>query len=562
MLSATRVFRIVYKTFYLLLYILLLILLLGSPADIIYQSLWVPPKHEYFVIVLSTAYLVTVLIVSFVYSMRLWINRGVLAAIPRSRIPIDKGDVPSSVRKEIISGLSRSASTAFDARPRVLPPSLSAPFGAHGGQYGRGQNESSTGVTSDGGRSGTPQEKQKKRFKFTSLKKTSTVGTEVGVSFPPPKPVWGEIEHNGWGSPLSPDFPTLEYATVTSELANLIEAKAITLAPEVPRSAAAYELGMGPNGQQLGHAHSLGMPDPDAVALLQRRNLGMRDYLASLAELGVLPPSQTAAEFLVAYEHARFSTRPLSARRFRELMQLFAELLRSMVPIDPMLLYVNGHDGHDQDDNSEHRIGRDSDGGAAGRSSDMDIDDDAPAATATPSTFGIPSDSNGNSGMRAHGVSTPRSSSPSMSMRTDSSATTSSSGSGSSNASQIRHRHRRRRQLRHPHAVHAGARASSWQYRTAPTTPKDLRMAPGKSPSARTMATAAALEAAFSSQPSSSSSSPRVGASPDAPSRTNSRNSIPSFAQSRHPYPISQASSGSLRSLASGGSVVVRLRDR
>ncbi|EHA47625.1 hypothetical protein MGG_03887 [Pyricularia oryzae 70-15] len=488
MLSATRVFRIVYKTFYLLLYILLLILLLGSPADIIYQSLWVPPKHEYFVIVLSAAYFVTIFIVSFVYSMRLWINRGVLAAIPRSRIPIDKGDVPSSIRKEIVSGLSRSASIAFDARPRVLPPSLSAPFGAHVGQYGRGQNESSTGVASDGGRSGTPQEKQKKRFKFPTLKKTSTVGTEVGVNFPPPKPVWGEIEHNGWGSPLSPDFPTLEYATVISELANLIEAKAVTLAPEVPLSATAYESSMGPDGQQLGHAHGLGMRDPGAVALLQRGSLGMRDYLASLAELGVLPPSQTAAQFLVAYEHARFSTRPLSARRFREVMQLFAELLRSMVPIDPMSL-----------------------------------------------------------------------SSPSMSMRTDSSETTGSSGSESSKASQIRHRHRRRRQMRHPHAVSAGARASSWQYKTAPTTPKDLRMAPGKSPSARTMATAAALEAAFSSLPSSSSSSPRLAASPDRLFRSNSRNSIASFAQSRHPYPNSQASSGSLRSLASAGSVVVRI---
>lgn len=560
MLSATRVFRIVYKIFYILLYVLLLILLLGSPADIIYQSLWVPPKHEFFVIVLSAGYLTTVLIVSFVYSMRLWINRGVLAAIPRSRIPIDKGDVPSSVRKMIVSGLSRSAATAFDARPRLLPPSLmAAPFGVHGDQYRGEHNEWSTGVTSEGGGSGTPKGQEKKRFRFLTLKKMSTVESEMGINLPPHKPVWGEIEHNGWGSPLSPDFPALEYGAVVSELANLIEAKALTLAPQVSVSTATSEGGMGGDGQQRqGYTTSSGMSDPAAISLLQRGSLGMRDYLASLSELEVLPPSQTASEFLVAYEHSRFSTRPLSACRFRELMHLFADLLRSMVPIDPMLLYVNRYDGHDQDGSSEHRSERGNDLGPAGRSSDMDIDDDAPAATATPSSFGSPGQATGSgTALRAHGASTPRSSSPSMSMRTDSSADTGSSGSLNSQSSQIRHRHRRRHQPRRPPAISAG----SWQYRTAPTTPKGMRKTPGRSPSAR-LRVAAALEAAFSS-PSSNSSSPEAAAaeSQETPFSSNSRDSTINFAQTRHPYPISQASSGSLRSLASGGSVVVRSRN-
>jgi hypothetical protein len=130
--------------------------------------------------------------------------------------------------------------------------------------------------------------------------------------------MWGDIEHKGWASPNSPDLHNLQYSTVLSELPNLIEAKAMTLAPPDPTS-------------------QIDPPplDPEAVALLQRpENLSLRGYVEQLTSFGVLMADEATTNFLQQYEYARFSTRPISNARFRQIMHLFAQILRSMGPLD------------------------------------------------------------------------------------------------------------------------------------------------------------------------------------------------------------------------------------
>lgn len=566
-MSAATLFRIVYTSFYFLLYIVLVVLLLVTPADIIYQALKGAEPQTFFVIVIAAAYFTTTFIVVFVYSGRLYINRSVLASIPKTWIPIDKSDVPAAVRKIINAGLSRSAAIAYYARPRAPPVPQPGVFddrqsyrpytaGQSSGLWSpppHQQEQQQQQQQQPNGSTGAEQKESKEarvKLKFLKLKKTPTAEDELGINLPPHKPVWGEVEHNGWGSPLSPDFPSLEYATVVSELPHLIEAKALTLAPPDPTST------MPPDSDGASAAPTMFQPDPDAVALLQRGNLALRDYLSALAELGVLPtPSQIAGEFLAAYEQARFSTRPLSARAFRELMRLFADLLRSMKPLDPATLFTD----EDEDDHSSSYSGR---GGGRG-DVDVDLDDEAPAATATPSTMGGANGraaANGDVDAVQRGGGSRASSPGARSSRTASSAggyTTSSSSSSSSGRSQLRHHHRHRR--RRAHAATAGRASSShtWsQYRTAPNTPRMERTV--------AEAVAAAVVAARDAEGrdvqvvGGDETSVLSALESDGPQPAGSDSS---FAQTRHPYAVGQGSSGGMVSLASSGSVV-RFRDR
>ncbi|KAL8380872.1 hypothetical protein RB595_005254 [Gaeumannomyces hyphopodioides] len=560
-MSAATLFRIVYTSFYFLLYIILVVLLLVSPADIITQSLQGADPQTFFVIVIATAYFTTTFIVVFVYSGRLYINRSVLASIPKAWIPVDKGDVPAAVRKIINASLSRSAAIAYDARPRAPPVHQPGVFDdrqsyrPHTARRSSGlwsppqqQQEQQQPHEAEGAGQRGSKEGKLKFLKFLNLKKTPTAEDELGINLPPRKPVWGEIEHNGWGSPLSPDFPSLEYATVVSELPHLIEAKALTLAPPDPMST------MPPDSDGASAAPTMFQPDPDAVALLQRGSLPLRDYLSGLAELGVLPtPSQVAGEFLAAYEQARFSTRPLSARAFRELMRLFADLLRSMKPLDPAMLFTDDDNDNDDDDRSSSYSVR---GGGRG-DVDVDLDDEAPAATATPSTMG------GANGRAANGDVTTmkrgggsRASSPgARSSRTASSAGGYTTSSSSPGRSHIRHHHRhhhRRRQA--PAAVGRASPSHAWsQYRTAPNTPR------------RERTLAEAVAAAVVAARDAEGRGVQVGDETSVVSTLELHAPQPSgsdssFAQTRHPYAVSGESSGSLISLASSGSVV-RFRD-
>ncbi|EOO03620.1 putative sucrase ferredoxin domain-containing protein [Phaeoacremonium minimum UCRPA7] len=307
-MSTRLVFRIIYRSVYTLLCFILLVLILVTPGDAIRQAL---PKQAYHIVIISAAYIGTVLVVGFIYAARLFVNRSILSSIPKSWIPIEKGDVNKQVRKMIAASLSRSAAIAFESRPRdtstIMPVDVEPEYEEKVKENGHTKPH-------------------KKSLHMLRLKKTATMEDELGITLPPHKAVWGEIEHFGWASPNSPDLPNLQYSTVISELPNLIEAKALTLAPPDPESLADPPL-----------------LDREAVALLQRPET-----------------SPAVSDFVCMYEYARYSTRPISMARFRELMHLFAEVLRGMESLDPAVL-----NPVDEDD----------------ASSESDIDDNAPLQT-------------------------------------------------------------------------------------------------------------------------------------------------------------------------------------
>ena len=420
-MSTSLVARIVYRSVYTFLCFILLVLILVTPGDAIRQAL---PKQAYHIVIISAGYVGTVLVVGFIYAVRLYVNRSILSSIPKTWIPIEKGDVNKKVRKMIATGLSRSAAIAFEARPR----------------------DASTIMTPDV--EPDPEEKenghakpQRKSLHILRLKKTATMEDELGITLPPHKAVWGEIEHYGWASPNSPDLPNLQYSTVISELPNLIEAKALTLAPPDPES----------------HTNPP-LLDLEAVALLQKpASMGLRDYLAHLVDLGVLNASPLVLDFVSMYEYARYSTRPISNARFRELMHAFAEILRGMENLDPAVL-----NPVDEDD----------------ALSESDIDDNAPMGT--------------NPG-------TPRSKRSQRSLRSERSLA-SKSGSSNSGGSQIRRR---------PGLAARNSSQNTWtQYRTAPTTPRSKRTALSRTSSMNSFAqTRHPYPAAGSSSSSSSTHS-------------------------------------------------------
>jgi hypothetical protein len=358
-------FRLVYRCLYFLLYLVLLGLLLITPIDAVERS--IQNRQTYNIFLLIIVYAVTILVVSFIYVVRLYINKTVLQSIPRAWIPIEIGDVPRTVYWVIAAGLSRSAAIAFEARPRVgrelawAKPVDETVDDAAQGARPRARTSSLTHPPKTEGTAAASQ--------------LSPEG--LGISTAVQRALWSEIEHPGWASPTSPDLPNLQYATVVAELPNLIEAKALTLAPPDAMSQDAANQAL----------------DPEALQLLQRPpNMSLRGYLAHLTSLGVLEdPSNvdnedneaniedggsgrggsampTTALFLQEYEYARFSTRPLSNAQFRHLMHLFAELLRGMQPMDLDALASDGSSsyfagvGHGA--NGDEHDGGDDNGGA------------------------------------------------------------------------------------------------------------------------------------------------------------------------------------------------------
>ncbi|KAI6781739.1 uncharacterized protein J7T54_004905 [Emericellopsis cladophorae] len=273
---AWNFFRIAYTIVYFLLYILLAVLLLITPADAVERSL--RNNQVYNIWLLAFVYILTILVVSIIYFIRLYVNKTVLNNIPKAWVPIDVGDVTKAVHQMIQDGLDRSAAIAYEARPRTQPDGVKVTIAAAGG---------------------------------------------LDISKALQHELWDGIEHKGWSSPKSPDLPNLHYGTVLAELPNLIEAKAMTLAQRDPTT-----------------ENEVAAPDPEAVSLLQRSaNLDLRGYADHLASLDVLSPDETVTDFLALYEFARFSTQPISNAQFRELMHLFAEVLRSMQPFDPAIFH-------------------------------------------------------------------------------------------------------------------------------------------------------------------------------------------------------------------------------
>ena len=196
--------------------------------------------------------------------------------------------------REVQSGLERSAVIAYEAHPRDLRDE----------KAGRGIEKQIRL-----GRSSTGRQSQDSAQSF--------------------EPAWGVISHPGWSSPSSPDLPNLHYEPVILELSNLIEAKAVSLAPPDPvyDSETNLEEGESP------------LPDPLAVELLQRpAPMGLRDYISHLSTLSMIAPLSLGTDFLTLYERARFSGDPLNETDFRNLMAIFAETLRNMKPLDPTVV--------------------------------------------------------------------------------------------------------------------------------------------------------------------------------------------------------------------------------
>lgn len=291
-------FRIWYSSSFIVLFTIAFILTLISPADLIYQSV----KNNIIPNIFSIggAYVLTIAISLFLWASRIYTNRAVLREIPKAYIPIDEGEVPRLVYRMIVKQWECSAIIAWDSKPRDVRDEI------------KSQQETSRDRTHD-----HPHQLQRRSGK----RPKTLIPPQTALT------AWGEIAHPGWSSPASEDLPNLHYHEVIVELPNLIEAKAVSLAPPDPAFAS--------EGNGTSEDAATTIPDARIVALLQRPpNTGLRDYLSHLSSLGIINPPDLVPSFLSQYEYARFSAAPLTEQQFRNLMSMFAALLSGMTDLD------------------------------------------------------------------------------------------------------------------------------------------------------------------------------------------------------------------------------------
>jgi hypothetical protein len=287
------------STVYSILTIILLALTLLTPGDLIYQCRVNNRLTNIFIV--TGVYILTVLLGLLIYASRIYTNRTALSGIPKAWIPVSKGEVDKKVQRVVEEGLNRSAIIAFQARPRNVSDERSEPI--------------------------------------------HDVELSVAVDRPP----WGSVSHAGWSAPSSIDLPGLRYESVIEELPHLIEAKAVSLVPAKPSLSSRGFLDPSINEEQ-------NAPDPRLVELLQRPStMGLREYIAHLTAFGLIDPPELGPEFLVIYERARFSSRPLFEDEFRALMGIFAEILRGMKELNHEYLQEIG--GFESRVDSESFIG-------------------------------------------------------------------------------------------------------------------------------------------------------------------------------------------------------------
>ena len=296
-------FRIFYSGTFTLFTLLLIALLLISPGDHIYQSF--QSGQLYHIVIVGAVYVLTFILAVFIYAGRLFSTRSALAGIPREwslggsernlGIGLGMGRRMGAVVRE---GLDKSAIITYEGRPRDL----------------RGERV----VRHISGK------KDKRRNSEKGARRYSVEGNA--------EPVWGTISHAGWASPESPDFPNLHFELVIAELGHLIEAKAVSLAPVDP----SWDAG-GEKEEAVGDEAPL--PDPFVVELLRRPiAMSLREYFQHLTSLDVMTKTDLGPEFLSMYEQSRFGFSPLKEDEFRTLMAIFAEILRSMQPLDPQVV--------------------------------------------------------------------------------------------------------------------------------------------------------------------------------------------------------------------------------
>lgn len=299
------VFRIFYSTSFTIVFLILFCFICVTPADAIYESY--KRRRTLDIFLMSGAYVVTALIAILIYASRLYTNRSALRDIPKSFMPIEREELPGRrVHKLIQDCLAKSAVIAYQARPRSK------------------RIEHDTQVAS--------------ARVLAMCQSRECTGPYIEER-------WGDIDHPGWSSPAARETPNLEYATVVDELTDLIEAKAISLAPVDPMAEP------GPDG--------LPLPDPRVIEELSRaETVGMRPYLRHLIDMGVVPDNSLIVAFLANYERARFAPEPISEYDFQILMRMFAELLRSMTPVDLDLLDLD-NSSYDYDFDESSIIHRD-----------------------------------------------------------------------------------------------------------------------------------------------------------------------------------------------------------
>ncbi len=323
MMKLPKLFTVFYNAFYYILYLSLIGLIAVPAIDLTVQARKRgnsgPRVANYLVI--PAGYGATAFCAIVLYLIRLGTNRRNLNAIPKTWIPVEKDDVKKKVRKMIVKSLSRSAVVAWDSRPRIPDrPAIVV-------------SEPQNRVDIVESTSKAAEKENKAKHGFFRRVRSQMEPEEHTVTIPPPAPVWGDISHNGWSSPTSPDLPNLQYTTVILELPHLIEARAVSLAPADPKTSSDPPL-----------------PDIRAVDLIQRpASMGLREYIGHLVSLGVMTSPPVASGFLAEYEYARFSGRTLSEDQFRELMRRFANLLRSMGSISPAILTSLDVDGPESD---------------------------------------------------------------------------------------------------------------------------------------------------------------------------------------------------------------------
>ncbi|KAF2156682.1 hypothetical protein K461DRAFT_272745 [Myriangium duriaei CBS 260.36] len=276
-------FRIFYSTTYTSLYIIQLILLAITPASLIYSS--IKANAFQYIFIVGGVYVLTALLVIFIYSSRLYTNRTVLAAVGKSWIPVEEDEVSKGVRKLVKGHLDRSAVVAFECKPRNL---------AEDGLLVRLSHQRT--VSSDQ----TPAEAR-------------MIGRLVKVN--PHFPAWGLVQHPGWSSPNPQETvlsPQIHFMQVIDELPNLLEARVVSLGgePRISQEAAR----------------------PMEEKLQNVPMVGLREYLGDLDSSGRIVVPGCAEEFVERYERARFCGRPLSENDFVALTSIFAELLSSIQP--------------------------------------------------------------------------------------------------------------------------------------------------------------------------------------------------------------------------------------
>lgn len=281
MKASAILFRVVYSTSYTALFLLLIAHIVLTPADAIYQSYKAGRLFDIFQV--AGAYVLTALVCALLYASRLYTNRSVLKDIPKNFMPIEKEDLPGKrVRRLIVDSLARSVVIAYQARPRPKSPEIES-------------------LSIDD--------------RISALIRADEERYHDG------EPTWGTVSHPGWSSPSSPDLPGLQYETVIKELTDLIEAKAVSLAPVDPHS--------------IPDVDSTLMPDESIIEILQRPvEMGMRQYFGQLKAMGVVQDSLLSRQFLALYEQARFGPQPLTEQEFRALMSMFAEVLRTMASLN------------------------------------------------------------------------------------------------------------------------------------------------------------------------------------------------------------------------------------